>query len=94
MAGGSDLNGVYGNGLKWGHHEWSALWKPDQNDKHVAGIQMSHAFKFFNKVSLMTMHITAKQVSPIHYGSFNFFLNTTDSYPLPTVFVRVCYRNL
>ncbi|XP_055679272.1 cholesterol 7-desaturase nvd [Lutzomyia longipalpis] len=67
MFAGSDLRSVRLS--KWsslGLHAWDAKWQPvtEEGLGHMAVMSLKHSFKLFNKLDIVNVDITAKQIGP------------------------------
>lgn len=64
MLAGSDLRFSRVLWASFGLHEWSAQWAPpgDEEEKHVASIQLKHSIRMFDTFNMFTINVVAKQV--------------------------------
>lgn len=69
MLYGSDLSVVFRGKSDTGvapflQHHWTVNWEPDKNEKHVAISRLHHELRLFNRLSLITVDVEAKQIGP------------------------------
>ncbi|GAB0092316.1 cholesterol 7-desaturase [Sergentomyia squamirostris] len=67
MFAGSDLRSARLS--KWanlGLHAWDAKWQPmtEEGQHHIAVMSLKHSFKLFNKLDIVNVDITARQIGP------------------------------
>ncbi|KAG8301246.1 cholesterol 7-desaturase nvd-like [Homalodisca vitripennis] len=66
VLGGSDLRYYEKLWASFIRHSWSATWKQhmEEGEEHIGTMNLDHSVKLFGSVTLMSMHVTARQVGP------------------------------
>ena len=63
MGAGIDLRHVYSRLWSVLKHNWFASWEPEENDKHVGTLKLTHKLGVCGKiVDFLDLHVEAKQV--------------------------------
>lgn len=65
MLGGMDIIKYDKSWLKFCKHRWSAKWSACQESdaRHIGVMKLLHEMKLFDKFTVITMNVTAKQVN-------------------------------